>query len=72
MIFDYYILGCLMRLIIGKLAATVAFMLCAYIFMGMFYLVPLISHQIFGESLIRFLTQLAVVFFLISAWAYWE
>ncbi len=58
--------------IIGRISATLAFLLTAYIFLGVFNLVPLIGYYILGESLIRFVTQLAVMFFLIAAWAFWE
>jgi hypothetical protein len=61
-----------MRLLIGKTAAIMAFLISIYIFLGMVQLVPLLSYQIIGESLLRFLTQVAVGFFLIAAWAYWE
>lgn len=61
-----------MRLLIGKTAALIAFLILSYILLGMFQLVPLLSYQVIGESLLRFLTQIAVIFLLIAAWAYWE
>ena len=62
----------LMFTIIGRISATLAFLLSAYIMLGIFHVVPLVGYHVFGESLVRFLTQLAVIFFLIAAWAYWE
>tara|TARA_B110000879_G_scaffold204956_1_gene284683 strand:+ start:914 stop:1102 length:189 start_codon:yes stop_codon:yes gene_type:complete len=61
-----------MKPLIGKIAAVVAFLISSYVLLGIVELVPLLSYEVMGESLLRFSTQVAVVFFLVAAWAYWE
>lgn len=65
-------IGCMMKPLIGKIAAVVAFLISSYVLLGIVELVPLLSYEVMGESLLRFSTQVAVVFFLVAAWAYWE
>lgn len=61
-----------MKKIIGIFCAITASCLFIYILLGMAMLVPMNSVSIMGHSLARFLAQIAVLFYLISAWAFWE
>jgi hypothetical protein len=61
-----------MRKYLGWIAAITAILLTVYLFLGIFLIVPLTEHFIFGESLLRFFASCAVLNYLIAAWAFWK
>lgn len=56
----------------GIISASIGFLISFYIVLGMFHIVPLLNYYVFGETLIRFLTQIAIMCFLVTACAFWE
>jgi hypothetical protein len=61
-----------MRAFIGTVAAGLGAILSIYILLMMLNLAPGMNISIFNESLIRFIAQLNVLFYLLAAWGFWR
>jgi hypothetical protein len=61
-----------MKKLIGSAVALVAILVCVYLVLGMLRLVPLVGYFVFGETLLRFMTQVCVGSFLLAAICFWE
>jgi len=61
-----------MRELIGKVSASLAILLSAYILLMILNITPGAGIFILHEPFIRFIAQVTVLLYLLAAWAFWR
>lgn len=62
----------MMRKKIGFFSALIGFIFLFYLLLGLCGIVPLLTVQLFGITLLHFTGQCSMLCFVISAWGYWK